>query len=87
MTNITNRFKISLVCTIQVGAIGAVIIRSYENIEAHGSLTGAKIWEAARATSAASTFFEPISIGDHGERFTDGALIHNNPVFQVYKEA
>ena len=26
-----------------------------------------KIWEAARATSAASTFFEPIEIGPHRE--------------------
>ena len=26
-----------------------------------------KIWEAARATSAASTFFEPIEIGPHHE--------------------
>lgn len=38
------------------------------------------IWEAARATSAASTFFEPIQIGRNGQIFRDGATDANNPV-------
>ena len=39
-----------------------------------------KVWEAARATSAASTFFEPITIGRFGQKFVDGGLKHNNPI-------
>jgi hypothetical protein len=45
------------------------------------------IWEAARATSAASSFFGPIVIGDFGEVFVDGAAGANNPVVEVWNEA
>lgn len=45
-----------------------------------------KIWEAARATSAATTFFEPIIIGS-GESFVDGAIGANNPVDELWNEA
>jgi hypothetical protein len=44
-----------------------------------------KIWEAVRATSAASTFFEPITIGD--ETFVDGATGANNPIHYLWTEA
>ena len=63
------------------------LLRSYENPEVFGNIPGVKIWEAARATSAASTFFDPIEIGDYGEMFADGALHHNNPIHLVYQEA
>jgi len=43
------------------------------------------IWEAARATSAASSFFEPITIA--GETFIDGATGANNPIQQLWTEA
>jgi hypothetical protein len=39
-----------------------------------------RIWEAARATSAASTFFDPIAIGPHHQTYVDGALGCNNPI-------
>ena len=56
-------------------------IRSYENRNDYDNLLReCKIWEAARATSAASTFFEPITIGRYGQKFVDGALRHNNPI-------
>ncbi|KAI4913076.1 uncharacterized protein J4E92_009948 [Alternaria infectoria] len=43
------------------------------------------IWEAARATSAATTFFEPIKILH--EEFVDGAFGANNPIDEVWTEA
>ena len=46
-----------------------------------------KIWEAGRATSAASSFFDPITIGDFEESFIDGATGANNPVYEVWNEA
>lgn len=46
-----------------------------------------KIWEAGRATSAATLFFDPITIGPFGQTFVDGAAGHNNPVQSVYDEA
>jgi len=47
------------------------------------------IWEAARATTAAPTFFKAIEIGGPGskERFIDGGLGRNNPIGQVFEEA
>jgi Patatin-like phospholipase len=47
----------------------------------------AKIWEAARATSAASSFFNPISIGNPPQTFLDGAVGRNNPVTVLWDEA
>ncbi|KAK4691613.1 hypothetical protein P7C71_g5419, partial [Lecanoromycetidae sp. Uapishka_2] len=46
-----------------------------------------KIWEACRATSAASTFFDPIALGLYQEEFVDGATGANNPVWQLWDEA
>ena len=43
------------------------------------------IWEAARATSAAPTFFEPIVID--GETFGDGGVGWNNPTEEAIAEA
>ena len=48
-------------------------------------LKKAKLWEAARATSAATTFFEPIQIG--GEWFVDGATGANCPIPEMWAEA
>jgi hypothetical protein len=47
------------------------------------------IWEAARATSAAPTFFERIAIGDKGMavEYIGGGLGCNNPTEQVLLEA
>jgi patatin-like phospholipase/acyl hydrolase len=49
-----------------------------------------KIWEAARATTAAPTFFKRIAIGEEGqakEHFIDSVLKCNNPAKQVLEEA
>ncbi|CVK94922.1 related to calcium-independent phospholipase A2 [Fusarium mangiferae] len=56
--------------------------RSYSS---HKSSVNATICQAARATSAATTFFNPVSI--EGMKFVDGALGANNPVDQVEEEA
>ena len=45
------------------------------------------IWEAGRATSAAPSFFDPVTIGQYGQQFVDGATGCNNPVRQVLSEA
>jgi predicted acylesterase/phospholipase RssA len=48
------------------------------------------IWEACRATSAASTFFEPIKVGrsdNNSVIFLDGATGANNPVAYMWEEA
>ncbi|RDW65916.1 uncharacterized protein DSM5745_09655 [Aspergillus mulundensis] len=49
-------------------------------------LNSVKIWEAARATSAAPTFFESIRLGPDNEEFLDGATGANNPVNSLWNE-
>jgi predicted acylesterase/phospholipase RssA len=60
-----------------------ILFRTYE----HPSNVECKIWEAARATTAAPTFFEPIEIGDLRIRYIDGGVGLNNPIDQLRKEA
>jgi len=60
-----------------------VLFRSYPSQETH---SGCKIWEAARATSAAPTFFKRIEIGNQ-QPFIDGGLGCNNPSKLLLKEA
>lgn len=46
-----------------------------------------KVWEVARATSAATTFFDEITIGPNKRVFLDGATGANNPVCELWLEA
>jgi predicted acylesterase/phospholipase RssA len=73
------------VCAVEGINSDAVVIRSYKSKEFDDLYGVCKIWEAARATSAASTFFEPIKIGDR--MYVDGALKHNNPIEKVDEES
>lgn len=50
-------------------------------------LNSVKIWEACRATSAASSFFDPIAVGRYDEEFVDGATGANNPVWELWNQA
>lgn len=64
------------------------VLTSYESERwPRDLLDSVTIWQAARATSAASTFFEPIRIGPYNENFLDGATGANNPVNIVWDEA
>jgi predicted acylesterase/phospholipase RssA len=60
-----------------------ILFRTYE----HPSNVECKIWEAARATTAAPTFFEPIEIGGLKIRYIGGGVGINNPIDQLRKEA
>lgn len=77
----------SFVCTQSKALNTPVLLRSYTTTDSVDGLStaGVKIWEAARATSAASTFFDPIRIGF--QEFVDGATGRNNPVESVLAEA
>ncbi len=59
-----------------------VLFRTYPSRETH---LGCKVWEAARATSAAPTFFKRLEIGN--QPFIDGGLGCNNPSKLVLVEA
>ena len=73
------------VCAVEGVNSDAVVIRSYKSKEFDDLYGFCRIWEAARATSAASTFFDPIKIRDR--MYVDGALKHNNPIEKVDEES
>lgn len=64
--------------TRDITRLRSYALRGKTNIEA-------TILEAALATSAATSFFDPVRIG--ARQFVDGALGANNPVEQVEREA
>jgi patatin-like phospholipase/acyl hydrolase len=55
-----------------------VMFRSYINPLEQSTLPSIKIWQAARATSAAPMYFEPLQV--NGNTFMDGGLQANNPL-------
>jgi predicted acylesterase/phospholipase RssA len=78
-----NSNEISFVCTADRDTKNIIRLRSYSlpqepNIRA-------TICQVTLATSAATTFFKPVSIGDR--TFADGGLGANNPVDEVEGEA
>ena len=73
----------SFVCTIAKETTGITRLRSYSLADELDN--PATICEAALATSAATTFFDPVKIG--ARKYVDGALGANNPVDEVEGEA
>ncbi|KAI0894026.1 acyl transferase/acyl hydrolase/lysophospholipase [Annulohypoxylon nitens] len=75
------------VCTRSTSA-DKVCLTSYRSPRGGSHLLeSVKIWEACRATSAAPSFFDPITIGPFEEEFVDGALGENNPIYSVWNQA
>ena len=84
---ITFNVRSFVVATRQTNSERAVL-RSYRNARAADVLFDeCRIWEACRATSAAPTYFDPIQIGRHSQKFVDGGVLYNNPVQLLYHEA
>jgi hypothetical protein len=80
-----NRFR--FVCaTRKEIATTTVRFRSYDS-ERQTIPDNATICDAGRATSAATTFFEPAEVGTSGQKYADGGLGANNPVDEVWAEA
>lgn len=75
--------KNSFVCAADSSTKDIVLLRSY-NVPDESNIH-ATICQAAIATSATTTFFDPVAISDR--TFADGGLGANNPVFQVAGEA
>jgi predicted acylesterase/phospholipase RssA len=65
-----------------------VPIRSYPSADGLDPVTFSgikwKIWEAARAATAAPVYFKPFEIA--GRRFVDAGVGYNNPSIEVYHE-
>lgn len=77
----------SFVCATSKETSGTVCLTSYRTQRGNNDLLNSvKIWEACRATSAATSFFDPIAIGRYGE-FVDGATGANNPIRELWIQA
>ncbi|KZF26958.1 FabD/lysophospholipase-like protein [Xylona heveae TC161] len=72
------------VCATEKSSQETIHLRSYSLSREFAEATPT-IGEAALATSAATSFFEPVSIS--GRRFVDGGLSANNPAEEVEREA
>jgi predicted acylesterase/phospholipase RssA len=73
------------VCATSQETSDIVHLTSFPNRRAGDDLLKTvTIWEAARATSAAPSFFSPITLGSHGSVFVDGATGANNPVYELW---
>jgi hypothetical protein len=65
-----------------------VCLTSYRTPRGNSDLlNNLTIWEACRATSAATSFFDPIAVGRYSEEFVGGATGANNPVREVWDQA
>ncbi|PGG95771.1 hypothetical protein GX51_08124 [Blastomyces parvus] len=79
----TERGCRTFVCSIDRDTKDMVRLRSY-SLDDEPTIP-ATVCQAALATSAATTFFDPVSIGDRN--FADGGFGANNPVDEVEGEA
>ena len=79
----------SFVCATSKETGDTVCLASYRSPRSDISdlLNATTIWQACRATSAATTFFDQIAIGPFNEQFVDGALGANNPVYALWNQA
>jgi predicted acylesterase/phospholipase RssA len=76
------------VCATSKETSETVCLTSYRTPRGSSDLLNSvTIWEACRATSAASSFFDPIAVGRFGEEFVDGATGANNPVREMWDQA
>jgi len=83
MINANSRLSLSFVCAASKESSRITRIRSYSRSDELA--VPATIRQAAMATSAATGFFDPVSIGDR--HFVDGALGAINPVDEMEGEA
>ena len=77
----------SFVCAMSKETGHTALSRTNPSRRSSHLFNAARIWEAARATSAASSFFDSIKIGRFGEEFVDGATGFDNPVQYLWNEA
>ncbi|KAG7289884.1 hypothetical protein NEMBOFW57_006261 [Staphylotrichum longicolle] len=77
------------VCATSKEISQTVCLTSYRSPRSDNSdlLNSTKIWQACRATFAATAFFDPIAFGPFDEEFVDGALSAFNPVYSLWNQA
>jgi predicted acylesterase/phospholipase RssA len=78
----------NFVCATSKETSETECLTSYESPRGNTDLLDTvKIWEACRATSATSSFFDPIAVGQCNAEFVDGAMGASNPVIDLWNQA
>lgn len=75
---ITTNNPSSTVCSTHLNVAKPTQLRNYSS--EWEPPVNCSIWQAARATSAAPLFFDPISFGVPPKTYGDGGLHYNNPI-------
>ncbi|KAL1959071.1 hypothetical protein VTO42DRAFT_2857 [Malbranchea cinnamomea] len=76
------------VCAARAENSDVAILRSYQNsCKTELLYDHCRIWEACNATSTATTFIDPVALGPHNQGLFSGAMLHNNPIKLVHREA
>ncbi|KAK6540578.1 hypothetical protein TWF694_009368 [Orbilia ellipsospora] len=73
------------VCATRTANTELTLLRTYKCNEEDDN--NPPIWQAARATSAAPTFFPPVSMGNPPSEYVDGAMLKNNPIRVLMRES
>lgn len=82
--------KVAVTATTDTGERAVILTNYNRQVEAYPNYNFVrpdkptqelKLWEVARATSAAPTYFKPFVNERTKEGYLDGALFHNNPVY------
>lgn len=77
--------RTAVVTALSADATRPILLRSY--LPGDPRLRTVKVWEAARATSAAPLFFKPVAIGPEKVSYVDGAVTgHCNPTALALEE-
>ncbi|KAK0620069.1 acyl transferase/acyl hydrolase/lysophospholipase [Immersiella caudata] len=75
------------VCATRMHTTSSILLRTYTPRDPGQANHSVKVWQAARATSAAPPLFDPITIEDCGLTLLDGAFRLNNPINETLSEA
>ncbi|KAF5675741.1 acyl transferase acyl hydrolase lysophospholipase [Fusarium denticulatum] len=63
------------------------LLTLFKTYDTSAPLDGCTVWQVARATSAATTFFKPIQVGRDQITFIDAGFGYNNPCEVLIREA
>jgi hypothetical protein len=80
-------YCLSFVCASRARTVCNELLRSYDVCIVGEQAHDCTVVEAARATTAAPLFFEPVTLEASGATFVDGAVRANNPIQLVVDEA
>ena len=75
------------VCTTRMHTASSILLRTYTPRDPGQANHSVKIWQAARATSAAPPILDPITIEGCRLTLLDGAFWLNNPINETLSEA